>query len=80
MQKAPMTPLEEAPRLIDQVYRRLLDAISDHTLLRWVQPLQNRVGGRGTAMAFCFCSTTDWITLLLAEGNRAKFKNAPAPV
>jgi len=27
-----MTPLEEAPRLIDQVYKRLLDAISDHTL------------------------------------------------
>jgi DNA-binding GntR family transcriptional regulator len=27
-----MTPLEEAPRLIDQVYQRLLDAISDHSL------------------------------------------------
>jgi DNA-binding GntR family transcriptional regulator len=27
-----MMPLEEAPRLIDQVYKRLLDAISDHTL------------------------------------------------
>ena len=27
-----MTPLEEAPRLIEQVYQRLLDAISDHSL------------------------------------------------
>jgi DNA-binding GntR family transcriptional regulator len=27
-----MTPLEEAPRLIEQVYKRLLDAISDYSL------------------------------------------------
>src|SRR5262245_7125164 len=31
MWNAPMTPLE-APSLIDQVYRRLLEAISDHSL------------------------------------------------
>jgi len=29
---------------------------------------------------FRFCSTTDWITLPIAEGNRAELKNAPAPV
>jgi DNA-binding GntR family transcriptional regulator len=27
-----MTPLEETPRLIEQVYKRLLDAIGDHSL------------------------------------------------
>ena len=58
----------------------LANAISDSTLLRRVQPLQYRVGGRAAAIVFRFCSTTDWITLPIAEGNRAKFKNAPAPV
>ena len=30
-------------------------------------------------MAFCFCSTTDWITLPLAEGNRANLRMRRRP-
>jgi DNA-binding GntR family transcriptional regulator len=43
---ARVTPVEETPRLIDQVYQRLLDAIADHTLAPGYRIRQSELADR----------------------------------